>query len=178
MSLPAYHFRKLCEYGAELEDLEDSHDHEPEVDEHTLSRSKRIAQPEEESSDDGEPDLGATGMMDQRRWHDGGQYDREADPCDRGEPSLGASEVIMAGRCSPVCQASAMPKSFTAIRKAGREDRGLTIASSIPATAANRIAMTSPRIDDCRAFARRQRWQPTGRAWCLPSTSKAALVSG
>jgi hypothetical protein len=117
-------------------------------------------------------------MMDQRRWHDGGQYDREADPCDRGEPSLGASEVIMAGRCSPVCQASAMPRSLTAIRKAGREDRGLTIASSIPATAANRIAMTSPRIDDCRAFARRQRWQPTGRAWCLPSTSKAALVSG
>jgi len=102
LALEPWAFRDLCEYGAALADDEDSHDREPEVDEHTLGRTERFAQPEEESSDDGEPDLGATGILDQRRWSDGGMYDRELDPCDRGEPSLGASEVIMAGRFSPL----------------------------------------------------------------------------
>lgn len=89
VTLERWQFEQLCALGAELEDLEDSCDHEPEVDEHTLGRSERVMQPEEDGSDDGEPSLGSTGMVDQRRWHEGDDRDLELDRAD-DEPSHGA----------------------------------------------------------------------------------------
>jgi hypothetical protein len=91
VSLPAYHFRKLCEYGAELEDLEDTNDAEPGHEaEQTLGWHEQISQATlREGSDDGEPSLGSTGMVDQRRWHEGGDRDLELDRSD-DEASHGA----------------------------------------------------------------------------------------
>jgi hypothetical protein len=88
LALEPWAFRDLCEYGAALADDEDTHDAEPEVDEHTLGRTERLAQPEEQSSEDREPSLGSLAMTDQQRWNEGGSdSDSELDLADR-EPSL------------------------------------------------------------------------------------------
>jgi hypothetical protein len=68
-------FERLCAFDAEAADFEDTNDAEPEVDEHTLGRTERLMQPEEFGADDVEPSLASTGMVDQRRWHDGGSDD-------------------------------------------------------------------------------------------------------
>ena len=91
LTLHTARFNDLAIFGSELEDLEDGGDAEPtEADEGeaTLGRTERLMQPEEEGRDDTEPDLGSTGMVDQRRWHEGGRGDLELDRADN-EPSIG-----------------------------------------------------------------------------------------
>jgi hypothetical protein len=93
LALEPWAFRSLCDYGAELEDMEDTHDHESEVDEHTLGRSETLMQMQEESCDDAEPSLGPTDMTDQKRWHEGGSdSDLELNRAD-DEPSVGAGTL-------------------------------------------------------------------------------------
>jgi hypothetical protein len=97
-------FNNLAIFGSELEDTEDTHDAErTEADEgeHDLGRTERIQQPEEYGCDDAEPSLGSTAIVDQRRWHEGAQRDRdlEQDKADQ-EPSLGALEWRLCGELS------------------------------------------------------------------------------
>jgi hypothetical protein len=94
VALPMPVFDTLCKIGADLEDLEDTHDAEPEVDEHTLGRTERLMQPEEFGQEDREPSLGSTGMTDQRRWSEGTKLDEDYE-LDRAEdePSTGADTL-------------------------------------------------------------------------------------
>jgi hypothetical protein len=92
-------FNDLGIFGSELEDTEDTHDAErTEADEgeHDLGRTERIMQPEELGTDDAEPSLGATMMVDQRRWAKGPVTDLEGDPCDQGEPDYEGQPSLMA----------------------------------------------------------------------------------
>jgi hypothetical protein len=87
-------FKSLCDYGGDLQDDEDTNDAELGHDaEQTLGWPEQVKQTVLcEGSDDKEPSLGSTGMVDQRRWHDGNAAhygnDLELDRAD-DEPSIG-----------------------------------------------------------------------------------------
>ncbi len=94
LALEPWAFKSLCDYGGDLQDDEDTNDAEPGHDaEHTLGWPEGIRQATLcGGSDDGEPSLGSTGMVDQRRWHEGDALpygnDLELDHAD-DEPSIG-----------------------------------------------------------------------------------------
>jgi hypothetical protein len=107
LALEPWAFRELCDYGADLEDAEDTNDREPTEADHgemALGWSTSPAQHLHGLAEESEPSLGSLGMTDQRRWTEGSAVpygaDLELDRSDE-EPSLGASEVVMAGSFSP-----------------------------------------------------------------------------
>ncbi len=90
LALEPWAFKSLCDYGGNLQDDEDTNDAEPGHDaEKPLGWTDRISQAHlNEGSDDGEPSLGSTGMLNQRRWSEGDNSDLELDRAD-DEPSIG-----------------------------------------------------------------------------------------
>lgn len=104
VTMTMYQFRRLCRYGAELEDDEDTNDAEPTDADHgepPLGWSECVAQRTDIGTDELKSSLGSPdAIMDQRRWHEARypadmfdrSHDLEADPS-YSEPSLGAPET-------------------------------------------------------------------------------------
>jgi hypothetical protein len=110
VTMPDNWFDRLCQLGAELEDMEDSTDAEPTEADHGEMALGWGTSPGIlcGSADEDEASLGSLGMADQRRWSDGARgegawshgTDLEHDPSER-EPSLGAPESHF-GAASPL----------------------------------------------------------------------------
>jgi hypothetical protein len=86
VTMSAHRFERLCEIGAELEDLEDTHDREPTDADHgemALGSSASSQHFLHGNAEEAEPSLGSTHMFNQLRWSEGWyEGDRERDRAD------------------------------------------------------------------------------------------------